>query len=125
MKKLILLILAVTLMCSIEGQAQVIGKKMPVGVKFYEVDIEDPQSGETITYKFADVEGQYDVLDFNNLDSALGMQKRSMVFDPKMKTWRLPLNAELTGIIDPKKGELQKQIFNLGKVRPSLRHQVK
>lgn len=124
MKKLILLILAVSLLCSFESQAQLIGKKMPVGVKFYEVDIEDPQTGETITYKFSDVEGQYDVIDFKNMDTSLSTQKRSMVYDPKMKTWRLPLNAELTGIIDPKKGELQKQIFQLGKVRPSLRHQV-
>jgi hypothetical protein len=52
------------------------------------------------------VEGQYDVIDFNNLDNSLAAQKRSMVYDSKMKTWRLPLNMELTGIPDPKKGPL-------------------
>jgi len=84
----------------------------------------DPETEVVKTYVFADVEGQYDVIDFNNLDTALSVQKRSLVYDPKMKTWRLPLNSELSGIKNEKSDPLIEQFFILGHVKPSLRHRV-
>jgi len=98
--------------------------KMPVGVKYYEVDIVDPETKVTNSFVFADVEGKYDVIDFDNLDSAMAAQKRRIVYDPKMKTWRLPLNRELTNEVDPKNGPLQEQYFILGHVEISLRHRI-
>jgi hypothetical protein len=126
MRKFLLLLLTLSVLCSFNSaDAQVLGKKkMPIGVKYYEVDILDAQSGVTKTYIFADVEGQYDIIDFKNLDTSLAAQKRAMVYDPKLKDWRLPLNKELTGIPDEKVGPLVEQYFILGQVRPSLRHRV-
>lgn len=122
--KLLLTMMVIFAVVSVTD-AQILGKnKMPIGVKFYEVEIVDPETQITKVYTFADVEGQYDVLDFKNLDTSLAVQKRSMVYDDKIKTWRLPLNSELTGIIDPKKGPLPEQYFDLGGVRLALRHRV-
>lgn len=98
--------------------------KMPVGVKYYEVEIVDPETEVVKKFVFADVEGQYDVMNFKNLDTSLAVQKRSLVYDPKMKTWRLPLNSELSGIPNEKTGPLIEQYFILGNVQPSLRHRV-
>jgi hypothetical protein len=124
MKQILLLALLLIGITVLPAQAQLAKNKMPVGVKFYEVPIVDPQSGVTNIYAFADVEGQYDIIDFNNLDTTLAAQKRRIVYDDKLKTWRLPLNSELTGIVDPKVGPLPEQFFELQSVRPSLRHRV-
>lgn len=124
MKRILLLALFLIGITAISAHAQLLKNKMPVGVKFYEVPIVDPQTGVTNIFAFADVEGQYDVIDFNNLDTTLASQKRRMVYDEKFKTWRLPLNRELTGIVDPKTGPLPEQFFDLRDVRPSLRHRV-
>lgn len=124
MKKILLLALFLIGITAITAQAQLVKNKMPVGVKFYEVPIVDPETGVTNIFAFADVEGQYDIIDFNNLDTTLAAQKRKLVYDEKLKTWRLPLNSELTGIVDPKVGPLPEQFFQLRDVRPSLRHRV-
>ncbi len=124
MKKILLLALFLIGITAITAQAQLVKNKMPVGVKFYEVPIVDPETGVTNIFAFADVEGQYDIIDFNNLDTTLAAQKRKLVYDQKLKTWRLPLNSELTGIVDPKVGPLPEQFFQLRDVRPSLRHRV-
>ncbi len=124
MKRILLLALFLIGITAITAHAQLAKNKMPVGVKFYEVPIVDPQSGVTNIFAFADVEGQYDIIDFNNLDTTLASQKRRMVYDEKFQTWRPPLNKELTGIVDPKKGPLPEQFFDLRDVRPSLRHRV-
>ena len=119
-----LLSLALLMAVVTVSHAQLAKNKMPVGVKFYEVPIVDPATGVTNIFAFADVEGQYDIIDFNNLDTSLASQKRRMVYDEKLKTWRLPLNSELTGIVDPKSGPLPEQFFDLKDVKPSLRHRV-
>jgi hypothetical protein len=124
MKRVLLLALFLFGITAITAHAQLAKNKMPVGVKFYEVPIVDPQTGVTNIYSFADVEGQYDVIDFTNLDTSLAAEKRRIVYDDKLKTWRLPLNSELTGIVDPKVGPLPEQFFELRGVRPSLRHRV-
>ena len=118
MKKLFLLFAAVLIVFSVD--AQIFGKKMPVGVKSYQI------TKEKFPLVFLDVDGAYDSFDFQNLDSTLKAEEGVIVYDRKKEVWRLPLTYnEATGVSD-KDGEepLQRLFFKLGEVRPALRQRI-
>lgn len=118
MKKFVLFLFC--LIFAVSVQAQIFGHKMPVGVKSYQI------TKDKFPLVFLDVDGAYDPIDFQNLDSTLKAEEGVIVFDRKKNVWRLPLTYnEATGVAD-KDGEepLQRLFFVLGEVRPALRQRI-
>ena len=121
MKKYILLL--ITLLVSVSIQAQVLKKnKMPVSVKTYSF-FDDNSKFEM---EFKDFKGSLDKYNFYNLETSLSDQKLTIVFDRKLKLWRLPLTYnEAMGIAD-KDGDEPLQILQvpMGIISPAIREKI-
>ena len=121
MKKYILLL--ITLLVSVSLHAQVLKKnKMPVSVKTYSF-FDDNSKFEM---EFKDFKGSLDKYNFYNLETSLKDQKLTIVFDRKLKLWRLPLTYnEAMGIAD-KDGEEPLQILQvpMGIISPAIREKI-
>ena len=121
MKKYILLL--ITLLVSVSIQAQVLKKnKMPVSVKTYSF-FDDNSKFEM---EFKDFKGSLDKYNFYNLETSLKDQKLTIVFDRKLKLWRLPLTYnEAMGIAD-KDGDEPLQILQvpMGIISPAIREKI-
>ena len=121
MKKYILLL--ITLLVSVSIQAQVLKKnKMPVSVKTYSFFDENSK----FEMEFKDFKGSLDKYNFYNLETSLKDQKLTIVFDRKLKLWRLPLTYnEAMGIAD-KDGDEPLQILQvpMGIISPAIREKI-
>lgn len=118
MRKFTLFLFAFAFALSVN--AQIFSKKMPVGVKTYQIQ------KEKMPLVFLDIEGAYDGYNFNKLDTTQGAEEGVIVLDRKANKWRLPLTLnEAMGISD-KEGEepLQRVFYTLSEVRPALRQKI-
>lgn len=120
MKKILLLLLMLTM--SVSLQAQIFGKKMPVGVKTY--SFFEPNSNFEMEFK--DIKGSLDKYNFYNLDSTAQAQKINIVFDRKSNYWRLPLSLNEAMGIAEKDGEEPLQILAvpMSKISPAIREKI-
>lgn len=103
--------------------AQVFKKsKMPVAVKTYSYFDENSK----FEMEFKDFKGSLDKYNFYNLENSLKDQKITIVFDRKLKLWRLPLSYnEATGIAEKDGDEpLQMLQVSMGIISPAIREKI-
>lgn len=122
MKKLLLLLLGLVLCLSL-SHAQILGKnKMPVGVKTYSYF--DPVT--KYQNEFKDIKGSLDKYNFYNLPDAMKEEEICIVYDRKIKVWRLPISSlEAEGLAE-KDGEepLRRAFVKMGIISPAIREKI-
>lgn len=104
------------------SEAQIFSKKMHVGVKTYSYF--DPIT--KYENEFKDFKGSLDKYNFYNLDTSLQSQDICLVYDRKLKIWRLPLSQNEAMGIAEKDGEepLARSFVKLGIVSPAIREKI-
>lgn len=132
MKKIVIGIIfcALFMLLQEESNAQIIGKKMPVATKVYTAEIMQYDSllGAIVEYRFEllDRVGEFDPVDFQNMDNSVRQKEKIAVFDPKIGDWRLAETYnEAFGIGSGKSDPLPRLVVKLNDVQPLLRHKVK
>lgn len=97
-------------------------KKMNVGVKTYSYF--DPVT--KYENEFKDFKGSLDKYNFYSLDSSLANEEICLVYDRKLKIWRLPLSSfEAEGIAEKDGDEpLQRAFVKMGIISPAIREKI-
>lgn len=107
---------------SVSLQAQIFGKKMPVSVKTYSYF--DPIT--KYENEFKDFRGSLDKYNFYSLDTSLKSEEICLVYDRKLKIWRLPLSQNEAMGIAEKDGEepLARSFVKMGIISPAIREKI-
>lgn len=104
------------------SEAQIFSKKMPVGVKTYSYF--DPVT--KYENEFKDFNGSLDKYNFYSLDTSLQNQDICLVYDRKLKLWRLPLSQNEAMGIAEKDGDdpFARAFIPMGIISPAIREKI-
>lgn len=120
--KLLMTLLVIFAAISVSDAQILAKKKMNVAVKTYSYF--DPVT--KYENEFKDFKGSLDKYNFYNLDSSLANEEICLVYDRKLKIWRLPLSSFEAEGISEKDGDepLQRAFVKMGIISPAIREKI-